>query len=103
MVDAMEGKVILKIQANKVLIRKIEISLEKVEEKLIEREEESEVDLISNMEFPSFEDRENPEYLEDREEKFVREMKDFKREMEGIEKEWKEKMEKIEKRKIDWK
>ena len=41
MVDAMEGKVILKIQANKVLIRKIEISLEKVEEKLIEIEEES--------------------------------------------------------------
>ena len=57
------------------------MALEQVEEKFIERAE-SEVDLISNMEFPSFDDQEGREYLEDREEKFVREMKAFEREME---------------------
>ena len=75
------------------------MALEQVEEKFIERAE-SEVDLISNMEFPSFDDQE--EYREDREEQFVQEMEAFEKEMKDIEKEWKSKMEKIEKKKIDW-
>ena len=82
MVDPINGKIVLKVQIYKELFRKIEVALEQVEEKLIEREEESEVDLISNMEFPSFEDQEGREYREDREEKFVREMKAFEKEME---------------------
>ena len=78
----MNGKIVLRIQAKKELARNIEMVLEQMEEKLIEREEESEVDLISNMEFPSFDDQEGREYREDREEKFVREMKAFEKEME---------------------
>ena len=63
------------------------------------QEDESEVDAISNIEFPSFED---PDEREDYEEKFNREIKDFEREMKALEAEWEVKIEKIEKDKIKW-
>ena len=55
--------------------------------------------MISNIEFPSFEE---PEEREDYEEKFNREIRDFEREMRGLEADWKAKIEKIEKNNIGW-
>ena len=82
------------------MTREIEVSLEEVEQRFFRRQEdESEVDAISNIEFPSFED---PDEREDYEEKFNREIKDFEREMKALEAEWEVKIEKIEKDKIKW-
>ena len=53
----------------------VEIELEEMEEKKKKRrqgEAESEIDMISNMDFPEFDNEEEIE-----EEKFVREMRDF--------------------------
>ena len=63
-----------------------------------QEEEESEIDMISNLEFPNFDDDEEKE-----EEKFVREMRDFQREMKEKKEEWRQKMEGMEREKIQWK
>ena len=95
-VDPMNGRIILQERGNK----RIEVLLEKVEEKW-ERERgeerESEIDMISNFNFPNF-DKE----LETEEERFKRRMKDFSREMERKKEEWKEKVKGMEKKWIKW-
>ena len=102
-VDPMNGRIILQIRRlkkNKIFVVKAEIILEETEEKKIKRgqEEESEIRPISNLDFPSFDDE--PEETE--EERFAREMRDFQREMQRKEQEWREKMEGIEKKEIKW-
>ena len=62
----MNGRIILqvrKIQKNKLVSSKVEMLLEKVEEKWEKRrqEEESEIDMISNLDFPNFDDEETEE------------------------------------------
>ena len=90
-VDPMNGRLILQIGRSKI----ISVPLEKVEEKKQDREEEeSDADVISNMDFPEFDFQEETE-----ENKFVRELEHFQGEMERKKKEWEETMPK----KIDWK
>ena len=102
-VDPMNGRIILqvrRIRKNKLVSSKVEMLLEKVEEKWEKRreEEESEIDMISNLDFPSFDDEEQ----ETEEEIFQRGMRDFKRVMERKKEQWREKMEEIKKEKIKW-
>ena len=54
--------------------------------------------MISNLDFPNFED----DPVEDDGERFVRQIKDFQREMERKKEEWRRKVEKMEKKKIRW-
>ena len=88
-VDPMNGRIVLlirRLKKNKVGVVKAEIILEETEEKKIKRgqEEESEIDVISNLDFPSFDDVP----VEDDGEKFTKEMRDFQSEMERKEQEW---------------
>ena len=56
-VDPMNGKITLQVKKNN---KNIEVPLEKVEERRKRRqEEESEIDMISNFNFPSFEEEED--------------------------------------------
>ena len=86
-VDPMNGKIVLQVRKNK----NIEVALEKMEEKKKRRREEaeSEIDMISNLDFPNFED----EKEETEEETYQRRIRDFQKEMERKKGEWKKKME----------
>ena len=62
-VDPMNGRIILQVRSlrkNKLVTSKVEMLLEKVEEKWekIRDEEESEIRPISNLDFPNFEGEE---------------------------------------------
>ena len=89
-VDPMNGRIVLlnrRVKKNKLVLSKVEIVLEEKEEQKIKRrqEEESEIDMISNFDFPNFDDKKETE-----EEKYMREIKAFQREMERMKEEWKE-------------
>ena len=96
-VDPMNGRILLQERGNK----RIEVLLEKMEEKW-ERERgeegESEIDMISNFNFPNFDEEQETE-----EERFVREMIDFQQEMERKKEGWRRKVKIMNKERIRWK
>ena len=100
-VDPMNGRIILlvrRIRKNKIVLTKVEIMLEEMEEKIKRREEEeSEIDMISNFDFPDFQE----EMEKINWEQCL--LKDFHKEMEEFKREWRRRFEEIKKQEMKWK